>query len=152
MNSMNEGNYASAPKRAHFQTWIQDRRPPLSITLGANRIVQVARLRMNATHFFNRVHRDCYGTRWYKKDPDLLAEAIGFLEHPNSNPHFHIAVNAPDRVLDRLVNSEAIWKGVQPGGHFHYSVPKSQEAFSRYVTKDAWSSQSQAEIFLYSRR
>lgn len=142
----------SSPRRADFQRWIAGRESPLTITLGANREFSALRLRSNATDFFNRVHRKCYGTRWMDKNPDLLAEAIGFLEHPHSNPHYHIAVNAPDRTLGQLVNAEAIWTKIQPGGHFHYSVIRSDEAFSRYVTKDAWSQRSQDEIFLYSRR
>ena len=140
-----------AIKRAIID-WVEDFEPTLEITLGANRTMSPKALERGARDFFNRIHRQSYGSRWTRLVLENPTLAVGTYEHPFSNSHLHVAVRASDRVQDRLVNGEETWMKVCPGGHFHAARIVSIEAFSRYMAKDAWNAEAQDALFLYSPR
>lgn len=136
--------------RRQYEAWLTEFDPDLFMTLGANRPVSIEMMDRTAREFFNHVHRKGLGPRWSKKPDCDRGHAIGFLEHPLTNTHLHLAVKAPDPIQDIIVNGGEIWKGILSGGHFYAGRAENPEAIARYVTKDFWKLGPDAAVFLYA--
>lgn len=67
--------------------------------------------------FFNYTQREAFGRDWDTQFHRLWPLAIGFLEHPNSNLHFHVNANlCPDMLAGVIDHGTRIWEDIQPGG------------------------------------
>lgn len=136
-----------------WRTLTTDMKANMAITLGMGLSTSAERLNRDATHFFNIVQRKAWGSRWPRRPQRQLIRAIGFHEHPETNRHIHIAAYVPDRVAERLVvDGCRIWKSLRPAGDYYAERIEDVKRYSSYVTKDAWSTASQDDVFVYASR
>jgi hypothetical protein len=123
---------------------------------------------MNATHFFTfmpgyfvkpetiaaniikfccRLERKALGRKWFKLKKNRI-RLIGFLEHPDSTPHYHAIVHVPQYTESALDEFGAeIWKTLMPSGKFE-GEPILDNA-RRYSSKDLHHGWSPENVVIY---
>jgi hypothetical protein len=90
---------------------------PVSIEVGQGSLV----------HFFNRLQRGVHGRGWYKRNTDQPMIALGFWEHPDSNPHCHVVVAASELEWKGLLNNgKDCWLEQQKRGQLDFSKIESR--------------------------
>ena len=127
--------------------------PNIAITLGMGLPTTAERLNTDATEFLNQIQRRALGPRWSKKPASIRINAVGFHEHPLSNPHMHIAAAAGDRVAERIVlDGSRYWKAIRPAGDFWAQRIENLDGYIAYITKDAITQQAWDDVFVYASR
>ncbi|MNS15564.1 hypothetical protein D3C72_472010 [compost metagenome] len=130
-----------------------DMKPNMAITLGMGLPTSAAQLNRDATHFFNTIQKKAWGPRWFDHPQRHLIRAVGFHEHPETNRHIHLAAHVPYRIAERLIlDGCRIWKSIRPAGDYFAERIEDVERYGSYITKDAWSTASRDDIFIYASR
>lgn len=142
-----------ADQRLAFMAWLAELQPNLMVTIGAGPAFSPQRLKRDVERHLNSIERRALGPRWAAKPASDRMTAVGFLEHAESNAHYHLLVQAPDRHEEALVVvGEERWRRRHPGGVHHVqridSVPRS----ARYSTKELWSERSFDAIIIHGPR
>lgn len=109
----------------------------------------------NSAHFamkgyFQRVERAALGRNWGKFTGEQRIVAIGFLEHLDSNPHWHVAARIPQKAVAALANTERRWKTLSAGGHAFVLPIEREAAVANYITKELPRTRHFDEVFIYS--
>jgi hypothetical protein len=104
------------------------------LTFMPTRRVKPETLAKNVTRFFQRLERKSLRRYWYKFTENRVV-AVGFLEKPDTNPHYHVIASIPlvsQAALDEY--SEEIWHKLMPAGTL--DVQRIRGNARRYVSKD----------------
>jgi len=113
---------------------------PVSIEVGQGALV----------HFFNCLQRGVHGRAWHKRITDQPTIALGFWEHPDSNPHCHVVVAASNQEWRWLLNyGNDCWLEQQKRGQLDFSKIDSREKVISYITKEIGKPDSQERLFVY---
>jgi len=105
----------------------------------------------NISKLLNAVQREAYGRNWYKLGaPDRIA-ALGFLEHRDSNPHYHvlIALNAKHEAAMNKI-AVRVWGEHVRRGQIHVEITRSLDAVINYCIKEQIGFRAFEEVFAYS--
>ena len=113
---------------------------PVSIEVGQGSLV----------HFFNCLQRGVHGRQWHKRNTDQPMMALGFWEHPYTNPHCHVVVAASDQKWRWLLNyGKGCCLEQQKRGQLDFSKIESREKVISYITKEVSKPDSQERMFVY---
>jgi hypothetical protein len=98
----------------------------------------VDRLRQALDHWGCSLDKKLLGQKWYKKT-DQRTEFVAILEHPNSNPHWHLMLKLHCDKHQKFTDHAAkLWKKAIPSGTTSISLCHDQAAlqkFSGYCSK-----------------
>jgi len=84
-----------------------------------------------------RICRALLGSRWFKK-PDERLVWFATWEKPDSNPHWHLLINALPSQHEALdEHLERVWTTLVPSGTANLQVVSSQRGAIAYVTNDS---------------
>ena len=90
-------------------------------------------------HLLHRLEQRAHGKRWADFPPNLRLRALAFLEHPDSNPHWHcLLAGPPETMAVALELGPSLWRGLVKNGHGHVEPIGNVKAASRYVTKELY--------------
>lgn len=136
------------------EAWAQfaaDRRPNIAFTLGMGMSTTADRLNRDAKVFLNRIERRANGPRWSSRPSELRIWALGFHEKRQTNWHLQAIGYAAPKIADRLVvDGSRIWKEIRMAGDYWAARVESESAYSRYVSKEAWTEEAWGDVFVYS--
>ena len=113
---------------------------PVSIEVGQGSLV----------HFLIASKGECMAANWHKRNTDQPMIALGFWEHPDTNPHCHVVVAASDQEWRWLLNyGKDCWLEQQKRGQLDFSKIESREKVISYITKEISKPDSQERMFVY---
>ena len=142
-----------AIQRLAFVSWLEEMQPNLMVTIGAGPAFSPGRLKLDVEKHLNAIERRALGPRWAAKPAAERMIAIGCLEHAESNAHYHLLAQAPDRHEEALfVVGEERWRQRHPGGVHHVQRIDSVRKGARYSTKELWSERSFDAIIIHGPR
>lgn len=137
--------------RDDLMKWILDMEPKLMVTFNFGHEIDPITAQARIKHFFNRVQRKVLGKRWNKRPADDRIAAIGCFEHPDTNPHFHVLVAAPDHLCVELrANARQLWLLSVPRGQIDVQIAKSKRSVVSYSTKRLETIRAFDDLFVYS--
>jgi hypothetical protein len=86
--------------------------------------------------FFNAAQRECYGRDWVSQFDRDWPVAIGFLENPNTNPHYHVLTRISSELGNVIqLRGDKIWKSICGRGQLDVQEILSPEKVWSYCTK-----------------
>lgn len=101
-------------------------------------------------HLLQKLEYQARGKRWADFPPDLRLRALAFLEHPDSNPHWHcLLAGPPDLMNVALEFGPSLWRGLVKNGHGDVKPIGPLKAASRYVTKELYQDWSFESFIAY---
>jgi hypothetical protein len=97
--------------------------------------------------FFNVIQRKTYGRDWASQFDRDWPVAYGFLEHADTNPHFHVLARVSFEIGETLQSQgDRIWKGISRRGQLQVEEILSPDRVRSYCTKR----QDFENVFVYS--
>ena len=105
--------------------------------------------------FFNMMQGKVFGRDWNEQVFRLWPCAVGFLEHPTTNLHFHVNAHlCPAMLLAIELEGPSIWEHIQPGGQLYVQVTDERGPINQiiYSTKALQCYGAEEGIFEYSKR
>jgi hypothetical protein len=123
--------------RHDFIRWILEKKPNLFLTLTLPLNQDFVRFHTQADKFMGSIMQRAYGREWPKRSYRIRPFAMGFLEHPHTNPHYHILIHANVTVTDALLNySQDMWARFMKFDHVHIEhIINDRDAIS-YCSKE----------------
>jgi hypothetical protein len=101
--------------------------------------------------FFNALQRKIYGRDWAARKAPSWPTAYGFLEHPHSNPHFHVLARL-DHSIGLSVGDlgPLLWLKLVRSGQLDVQVIDKPFGVICYCTKRYMSDDAYSAMFVYS--
>lgn len=141
------------PLRAAWCRFMADQQPDAFLTFNLYHALPVPMLHRLVKDFLNRMQREVDGRNWSRFPPEDRLRAVGTVEHPNSNPHMHLALVAPSRHLDFVFSGAALalWRRCHVNaGQFHAKPATDAAGLARYSLKDLRHSADLDHLFVYA--
>ena len=141
----------SALLRDEYIAFVESLEPNLSLMLQAGTgNVSVISFEEDCRRFLNMCRRKAHGRNWSK-----VAEAVsaaGFIERNASGSlHMHVAAKVQDiQLRAHMQDGRLLWQSIRHAGDYHAAPIDSVAAYSRYITKSMWSSETRENVFVYS--
>lgn len=131
--------------------------PPISKTPTSNTALLGAwqispdRGKAKLSTFFNMLQRKTYGRGWYRDSLTPRPRALGFLEHSESNFHYHVLANLEPSVIQTAFDEGPfIWDKLCGGGQIDAREIYQIGGAVSYVTKDLRTEKAVEAMFTYS--
>lgn len=101
--------------------------------------------------FFNALQRKVYGRDWAaRKDPPWPI-AYGFLEHPLTNPHYHVLARLHASIsLSAANQGPPLWQKLVPTGQLDVQAIDYPYGVICYCTKRYMSDEAYGSMWVYS--
>jgi len=130
------GSFTNRRMRFEFMKFARAIRPNVFLTLGMSPNARVITFHRQADKFIDAVLQHAHGQDWTSLPLANRPRGIGFLEHPNSNPHFHILISCDRKFFESLeVQGAKIWRRLMTHGAFDAQVIDSEDAVVNYCLK-----------------
>lgn len=114
-----------------------DLHPNLFITLTMGLDASRPEALRKALEFLKRTERRAHKKRWSEFPPERRPCAYGFMEHRETNLHYHLLVRSPLDMLPVFMDEgKAIWLGLRKSGHYYAEPIYNSAASAAYVTKE----------------
>lgn len=99
----------------------------------------------------NALQRRAFGRNWAARTDPPWPVGYGFLEHPESNPHYHFLARL-DPALGAVAINEgpALWQKIVRTGQLDVQLIHKPVGIIFYCTKDFLSERARAALFIYS--
>lgn len=86
--------------------------------------------------FCKRIEDKAFGRNWYKRKNGRLT-VVAFMEHVDSNTHYHGYVRGGSKVRIALKrHGDRMWKKLAPRGQLDYGPILHRERMDNYFTKE----------------
>lgn len=144
------------PSRDLHHEWrqfIADQEPYAFLTLNLLHALPVATLHRLAKDFLNRMQREIDGRNWFRIPPENRLTAMGAVEHPDTNSHIHLALAAPRRYVEFVLDgaAQALWHRCHThAGQFHAMRVSDTAGLAGYMLKDVHRVEDYDRIFVYA--
>ena len=120
----------------------------LTLNLGPSSAPHLTRATVE--YLFQKLEHRTHGKRWADYPLHLRLRALAFLEHPDSNPHWHCVLAGPPEIIEvALELAPSLWRGLVKNGHGHVEPIENLKKTSRYVTKDLYKDWSFESFIAY---
>ena len=133
-----------------MESWITDQKPSHWVTFNFNRAETKDGSIKRLKEFNARLDRKLFGRNWAKKEDRPVW--IWFMEHENSNLHWHSYVKLDWEHWDTFeTHAEDIWTKIVEPGSLHIALYE-QRLFDKargYATKE-WTDMSRTQDFVLS--
>jgi len=137
--SAKTGQISFAEKRelvAGFRELLNTLQPTHFLTFTSAMAIKPETFAKRIVKFCCRLDRKALGKKWTKCDHDRL-RLLAFLEHPNSNAHYHALAVVPECAKEILESQgTAIWNRLGRGVQLDVKLIYGLEGVISYVTKD----------------
>jgi hypothetical protein len=113
--------------------------PQYANTFTFNRAVNSITGQQRIKGFINSLEREVLGRRWSVFPAHMRITAVGFLEHADTNAHWHTVMQIPLHFRKILrTHGEAAWRDLVPQGELDIEWIGSKKKWSRYITKELY--------------
>jgi len=137
--------------RKAYVKWITERKPNFFATFNFERRVGDVAAQTIIKNFLNRAQRAAYGRRWHNRPDAQKPVAVGFFEHAETNPHYHVLIHADPKMRQVLrQRGEQLWTALAPRGQFHGKPIDYLPGLLKYVTKELQWNDRAGSIFVYA--
>jgi hypothetical protein len=127
----------NATYRRAFMEWVLQNRPNLFLTLTLAPQHDFIKCHTQADKLMGSIMQCAYSHDWTKRPARTWPFALGFLEHPYTNPHFHILIRANPRVTKVIRNrSQDIWARLMTHDDVFIEPIWDANGVVRYCTKE----------------
>lgn len=130
-----------------------DLHPNLFITLTMGLDASRPEALRKALEFLKRTERRAHKKRWSEFPPERRPCAYGFMEHRETNLHYHLLVRSPLDMLPVFMDEgKAIWLGLRKSGHYYAEPIYNSAASAAYVTKELKKLDHFDDVLAYGKR
>lgn len=136
-------NYTNTPyfdKKRLTQSmgeWLQDHGFTHFVTLAFNRMETIDSARKNLNKFHAKLDRKILGKNYYKKPKDQRTFFVAFIEHMNSNFHYHLLLKTPNQYISRLeFHLDSSWQKVVNSGSSNVQAIYDHRGCTSYCLKE----------------
>ena len=136
--------------REHWEQLVRDQNPTCIMTLGEGRRIAIITMQGKIKHYLNAVQKETLGRYWTKFPAAQRITAIGFREHHETNPHWHLAIHADSEMRMGLADSRKLWAKIRPTGDWYYDFLDDADRYAHYITKELFHSETADNVFVYT--
>lgn len=120
--------------------WLSSEQFDFAFTANFNRETTLLGAERQLRKWAQNIDRKVLGRKWRNAKAEERVKIIGFPEHPDSNLHYHLVVNAPVNPLKVQKIAVAEWQRLVKSGDLWASAlgsPTDVRGFVEYAVKDA---------------
>jgi len=137
--------------RYAFVQWLRDIRPNIFLTLAIRPHTSYITFGRQADKLINQMLQRAHGRGWSDQPKSIRPKAIGFLEHPYSNPHFHVMLRGDREFHEALVeHGPKLWRKLMNGGAFNVQTIRSEDDVIGYCLKEQVTLDRFMSAYVYS--
>lgn len=137
--------------RVECAKWLLEQQFDHFVTLNLNHRNDFGMDRSAKVHeFFKRINRKLLTRRWSKRSLGEI-EMVAFVEHPDTNVHYHCLLKGTAKHHNFNVVAEQVWRDLVPGGQCHVEVYDNAASGAYYVTKELFNERSYADWMLFPK-
>lgn len=138
--------------RTAWNRLLAEQQPDALLTFNLHHALTVFTLQRLVTDFVNRMQREIDGRNWSRLPAQDRPRTIGIVEHPDTNPHAHVALSAPPRFVEFVFSdaAQALWHRCHPhAGQFHAERVSDAAGLAAYMLKDLHVGEGVDRLFVY---
>jgi len=138
--------------RSELRAYLIARAPNLRIDHNFGGLYQAATACDRMRWFYCAIQEKTFGRNWAKQYDRPWPVAYGSREHPNSNPHYHLVVNAcPILTAAIIKEGPELWLEKVPHGQLYVQhIAPGDDGPVIYRTKHLTHAQAWEDLFVYS--
>lgn len=119
-----------------YRAMLEGINPQRFITLTFNRDVNLLIAHRDVHEFCKRLERVAHGKRWTKYPSEARLVALGFVEHVESNLHYHLLARGSAQLMETVLQQgDSIWRDLTKTGQAECEIIRTKRGAARYVTK-----------------
>lgn len=124
--------------RIHYIDLLKSYAPNMALTFNFGYLAKGEVMDKPMKEFFCEAQREVYGRNWSKQYDREFPIAMGFLERPDLNPHYHVLARVDAALTDWIMDQgPAAWVSRVNRGQLHAQEIYDPEGARRYWTKRA---------------
>ena len=123
--------------RQELLDFIEEKKPRLWLTLKVSKTSDYIDFHEKADKFINAILQRAHGRKWSSLPLTVRPTVFGFLEHPLTNPHWNLLIEADDDFHLALLNhGKTTWRKFMRFSDFHLEVIDDEARVRKYCSKE----------------
>jgi hypothetical protein len=129
---------------------LKEMAPNVSYTFNFGYLIRPDKAQTCMKTFMNAVQDKVYGRDWAKQTNREWPYAMGFFEHPDTNPHYHVLARL-DQKLVRYIETQGndIWRNIARRGQLDVKDVYAPDGIWSYVTKRLAEHETFDDVWVY---
>lgn len=137
--------------RAHWLCMLKELTPNYFLTFNFGYAVRSIDADKPMRAFFCALQREAFGRDWASQFSRDWPVAVGFLEHPDTNPHYHVLARISAELASVLESDgQRLWKRIRRRGQLHIEEIRNPDRVHSYCTKRLATRQRFDDVFVFS--